>query len=160
MAGAVAKLLEMRSRNLIRDVSLGMNDPNAILSVIKHFPRGSIDSVMVAGAWNLLDQVRDPPYLSTRVCAIQHPPTPAPLHLSLSHTHSMGVGLFGGEQDAAELLLVCQERGIRVHNAGIFASGLLVGGNTYKYGPAPPHMVLKTKQWAELAEEYKTTVSA
>ena len=58
VAGAVEKLLEMRSKNLIRDVSLGMNDPNAILSVINHYPRGSIDSVMVAGAWNLLDQVR------------------------------------------------------------------------------------------------------
>ena len=68
--------------------------------------------------------------------------------------------MLGGKQDAAELLVVCQERGIRVHNAGIFASGLLVGGDTYKYGPAPPHMVLKTKQWAQLAEEYKTTVRA
>jgi hypothetical protein len=62
MAGAVAQLLDMRARNLIRDVSLGMNDPRAILHVIRHFPRGSIDSVMVAGAWNLLDQVRcNPP---------------------------------------------------------------------------------------------------
>ena len=64
----------------------------------------------------------------------------------------------GAEQGAGELLVECQARGIKVHNAGIFASGLLVGGSTYKYGPAPPHIVERTQQWAKLAHDYNTTV--
>ena len=44
-------------------------------------PPGTFDSIMSAGAWNLIDQ------------------------------------------DGYELMLECQRRGIKVHNAGIFASG-------------------------------------
>uniref|UniRef100_A0A7S0N6H5 NADP-dependent oxidoreductase domain-containing protein n=1 Tax=Pyramimonas obovata TaxID=1411642 RepID=A0A7S0N6H5_9CHLO len=111
--GGVEGMVELRSRGLISEVSLGMNEPAAILRVLRAFPKGTIDCVMVAGAWNLLDQ------------------------------------------DAAELLLECQKRNIRVHNAGIFASGLLVGGSTYKYGPAPPEVKQKTQAWRELCEEHR-----
>merc|ERR1711879_1039611 len=43
-------------------------------------------------------------------------------------------------------LLECQRRGIPVHLAGIFASGLLVGGSTYAYQIAPPDKVAKTEK--------------
>jgi D-threo-aldose 1-dehydrogenase len=49
-------MVELRRRGLIKEVSLGMNDPAAILKVIRAFPPGTVDSVMVAGAWNLIDQ--------------------------------------------------------------------------------------------------------
>ena len=71
-----------------------MNDAAYVLRMLAN-PPGTFDSVMMAGAWNLLDQ------------------------------------------DGYDVLLECQERGVRVHNAGVFASGLLVGGSHYKYGPLP-----------------------
>jgi len=114
--GGILGMVELRRRGLIKEVSLGMNEPAAILKVIRAFPPGTLDSVMVAGAWNLIDQ------------------------------------------DAAELLLECQIRGIRVHNAGIFASGLLVGGSTYKYGPPPPEVLRKTQAWRELCAEHNVAL--
>ena len=76
-------------------MSLGMNDPTYVRRMISGKPEGTFDSIMSAGAWNLINQ------------------------------------------DGYELMLECQKRGIKVHNAGIFASGLLVGGSHYKYAPAP-----------------------
>lgn len=35
--------------------------------------------------------------------------------------------------DCLELLLECQERGIEVHMAGVYASGCLVGGSTFRF---------------------------
>jgi hypothetical protein len=40
---------------------------------------------------------------------------------------------------------------MRSHNAGIFNTGLLVGGVTYAYGVAPPEMVERVRQWEDLA---------
>mmetsp|Transcript_31128 Transcript_31128/g.43144 ORF Transcript_31128/g.43144 Transcript_31128/m.43144 type:complete len:384 (-) Transcript_31128:370-1521(-) len=111
-SGGISELVKLRQEGKIKDVSLGMNDPGAILAVLREFPPGTINSVMVAGCWNLLDQ------------------------------------------NGAELLLECQRRGIQVHNAGIFASGLLVGGSTYKYGAAPPEIIRKTEEWGKLAAKY------
>ena len=48
----------------------------------------------------------------------------------------------------------CERRGIAVHVAGVFASGLLVGGETYAYKQAPSEMVRLATQWKRLADEY------
>ena len=76
-----------------------MNDPAYTMRMIRGKPRGTFDSIMLAGAWNLLDQ------------------------------------------DGFEVLLECQRRDIKVHVAGIFASGILVGGSTYKYDVASPEII-------------------
>ena len=39
----------------------------------------------------------------------------------------------------------------QVHNAGVFASGLLAGGSSYKYGEAPPEVRERARAWEELA---------
>jgi D-threo-aldose 1-dehydrogenase len=39
---------------------------------------------------------------------------------------------------AEELLPLCEERGIAVIAGGVFNSGVLAGGDTYDYAPAPP----------------------
>ena len=46
-------------------------------------------------------------------------------------------------------LLLCSAG--QVHNAGVFASGLLAGGSSYKYGEAPPEVRERARAWEELA---------
>merc|ERR1711998_740926 len=62
------------------------------------------------------------------------------------------------DQDGLELLRECQARGTKVTNVGVFASGVLVGGSTYKYGPAPPEVLDKKEAWRALAEKYGCTL--
>lgn len=55
----------------------------------------------------------------------------------------------------------CERRGIDVHVAGVFASGLLVAaGGTYAYMEAPPHLVERTAQWRQLAEKHGFSLPA
>ena len=53
------------------------------------------------------------------------------------------------DQDGFELYKECEKRGMYIHNAGIYASGLLVGGSTYKYGPADEEVIAKKKRRGE-----------
>merc|ERR1712137_1295654 len=62
------------------------------------------------------------------------------------------------DQDGLELLRECQARGTKVTNVGIFASGVLVGGSTYKYGPAPQEVLEKKEAWRALAEKHGCTL--
>lgn len=64
------------------------------------------------------------------------------------------------DQDGLDVLLECQTRGVAVHNAGIFASGLLVGGSHYKYGPAPPEILDRVDRWKRLCAEHDVTLPA
>ena len=109
--GGVAELVKLRDEGAINEVSLGMNDATFVRRMLEDNPPNTFDSVMMAGAWNLLDQ------------------------------------------DGEDVLLECERRGVAVHNAGIFASGLLVGGSHYKYAPAPPDIVARTERWRALAED-------
>lgn len=58
------------------------------------------------------------------------------------------------DNDAIELLLECQLQGIRITNVGIFASGLLWGGEHYKYSGVPDAVKEKVAKWTALAEKY------
>jgi aryl-alcohol dehydrogenase-like predicted oxidoreductase len=104
--------VELRGKGMIKSVSLGMNDPAYVMRMITGKPAGTFDSIMSAGAWNLIDQ------------------------------------------DGYELMLECQKRGIKVHNAGIFASGLLVGKGRIPLFTfhvilqgKTKHIQLKTARW-------------
>jgi len=116
--GGVAELVKLRDEGAIREVSLGMNDATFVRRMLEDNPPGTFDSVMMAGAWNLLDQ------------------------------------------DGADVLAECERRGVAVHNAGIFASGLLVGGSHYKYAPAPPDIVERTERWRALAAKHDVPLPA
>ena len=116
--GGVRALTALRDAGRVSEISLGMNDAEYVLRMIRENPPGTFDSVMMAGAWNLLDQ------------------------------------------DGLDVLLECQERGVKVHNAGIFASGLLVGGSHYKYGPAPDEVKQRTERWKQLADEHGVPLPA
>jgi len=63
-------------------------------------------------------------------------------------------------QEGLPCLQRCQLAGIEVHVAGIFGSGLLVGGDTYAYCKAPQHAVERTSQWAALASKYGLSLPA
>lgn len=54
----------------------------------------------------------------------------------------------------------CERRGIGVHVAGVFASGLLVGGDTYAYQRAPPAKRELAEGWAALAAEHGLSLPA
>lgn len=118
--GALAELVRLKHEGHIQDISLGMNDSSYALRLLRISPPQSIDSVMIAGCWNLLDH----------------------------------------DLTALELLQECQTRGIKVHIAGVFASGVIVGGTTYKYAIAPASVLDKVSQWTQLANRFGVPLPA
>lgn len=68
------------------------------------------------------------------------------------------------EQPAlAELLPLCQERGVSVIAAGVFNSGLLADpspGATYDYAPAPAHLVERAERLAAICARHGVALKA
>lgn len=120
LAGGLGALIKMRADCVISEVSLGVNDADAALSILRQAPLGSFDSIMIAGCWNLLE----------------HP------------------------LSSLDLFLECQRRSVVVHNAGIFASGLLAGGTTYRYQQATAEQIERTERWTQLCDEYSIPLPA
>jgi D-threo-aldose 1-dehydrogenase len=54
--GGVAALVQLRTAGKVRRVGLGMNSPPHILRLLRAFPRGTFDNVLLAGCWNLIDR--------------------------------------------------------------------------------------------------------
>lgn len=61
---------------------------------------------------------------------------------------------------AAELLPLCQERGVGVIAAGVFNSGVLAGGDTFDYAPAPPEIVRRAREIAAACARHGVSVQA
>lgn len=118
--GGLVELVKMRGDGLICDVSIGLNDAGAALTILRGAPEGSLDSIMIAGSWNLLDH--------SEICL--------------------------------ELLKECQMRNVVVHNAGIFASGLLVGGLTYRYSNATEYQINRVMLWKDLCDQFDVPLPA
>eukprot|EP00929_Paragymnodinium_shiwhaense_P015073 TRINITY_DN123085_c0_g1_i1.p1 TRINITY_DN123085_c0_g1~~TRINITY_DN123085_c0_g1_i1.p1 ORF type:complete len:388 (-),score=68.63 TRINITY_DN123085_c0_g1_i1:303-1466(-) len=118
--GMISEFVRMRKEGIVDKIGLGMNSnkqthmgaPDQIIRLVEGCPRGTFNSALLAGGWNLLNQ------------------------------------------DGYECLEVCRQRGMEVHVAGVFASGLLVGVDRYSYSPAPQEMKDKAKQWGELAQKH------
>lgn len=53
--GCVEALVELRRAGAIREVSLGMSEPEYVHKWLDAVPPGTFDNVMMAGSWNLLD---------------------------------------------------------------------------------------------------------
>ena len=53
--GGIEALRELKEKGLVKELSLGMSNPSHLLKVLEAFP-ATFDTVMMAGAWNLLDQ--------------------------------------------------------------------------------------------------------
>jgi len=117
--GAIKALASLRAQGQISEVSLGFNSAEYLLKSVRHFPAGTIDNIMIARTWNLLDT------------------------------------------SAYELLLECQRKGIRVHMAAIFCSGLLWGQKTFMYSSnVPTEYAEKVKRWEELAASFGLSLPA
>lgn len=60
--------------------------------------------------------------------------------------------------EAYDLLTLCQLKGAKVHLGGIFASGILVGGNTYNYKTIDSNspVLSKVQRWKALCHKYNT----
>ena len=64
-------------------------------------------------------------------------------------------------QDALEVFTECEARGVEVHTAAIFASGLLAGGATYNYSAERAEPYLEARDgWAKLAQEHGIALPA
>ena len=63
-------------------------------------------------------------------------------------------------QAALPVFAECERQGIAVHNAAIFASGLLAGGVTYLYREASEELVMRTTRWKLLAEKHNVSLPA
>lgn len=115
---AIDTLVRMRQEGTIRYVSVGVNTPSFLIRLAEAYPRGTFDSFLIAGSWNLLDQ------------------------------------------SALELLSVCEDRGIRLTNGGVFGSGILWGGDTLRYTKASPEAVERVRRWEALCAEFHQPLPA
>jgi D-threo-aldose 1-dehydrogenase len=59
-----------------------------------------------------------------------------------------------------ELLPLCQERGIAVIAGGVFNSGVLAGGDTYNYAPAPPDILARVERLRETCARWQVPLQA
>jgi len=59
-----------------------------------------------------------------------------------------------------ELLPLCAELGVPLIAAGIFNSGLLAGGSTFDYGPAPPTALARRAQLDALCARHDVPLAA
>jgi D-threo-aldose 1-dehydrogenase len=65
------------------------------------------------------------------------------------------------DRDAAdELLPLCEERGIAVLVGGVFNSGVLAGGDTFDYAPAPPGVLERTAGLREICAHWDVPLAA
>jgi len=59
-----------------------------------------------------------------------------------------------------EVLLECQNRGIKITLAGIFGSGMLWGKNILKYKPADKESLQKREKWQNLCDRFNCSLPA
>ena len=118
--GGLIGLARLRNQGLVRDIGIGLNDANYGIAIVNGFHAESLDTVMIAGCWNLVHQ----------------------------------------EESCLQLMQLCSSRGIRIHLAGVFASGLLVGGSNCRYVPATESDREKKRRWEELCAEYALPLPA
>jgi D-threo-aldose 1-dehydrogenase len=63
-------------------------------------------------------------------------------------------------QAVPELLPLCAERGIAVIAAGVLNSGLLAGGTTFDYAPAPAELVARARELEAICAPYGVPLAA
>ncbi len=65
------------------------------------------------------------------------------------------------EQPALDALFpACEERGIGVIAGGVFNSGLLAGGTTYNYAPAPSELIERAERLRTVCESHDVSLKA
>lgn len=64
------------------------------------------------------------------------------------------------DRSGVDLLDLCFERGVKVMAGGVFNSGVLVGGTTFDYAPAPPEILALARSLRGLCEDFGVPVEA
>lgn len=144
--GALDRLAVLRANGAVAEIGLGMNDPASALRLLREWPRVSSASPLAGqndvavGAATILEGANT---------------TPAALATDGLEWGLDSVMLAGCwnllNQSGVEVLQECERRRVVVHNAGIFASGLLAGGATVGYRPATGPEVARADEWRQLA---------
>jgi D-threo-aldose 1-dehydrogenase len=61
---------------------------------------------------------------------------------------------------ASTLFPLCQQRGVAVLAGGVFNSGILAGGTTYNYAPAPAEVAARVRALRAVCEKYEVPLAA
>ena len=125
--GGIEELWRLRRLSLIEDVSIGVNSPETALRLI-HLLQENNKQSLLCGAESMFDSI----LVANSWNLIDHPIS------------------------CMELFSTCRQLNIKLHNAGIFATGLLVGGDRYKYeviDESSP-IYVKVSQWMKLSIKY------
>lgn len=64
------------------------------------------------------------------------------------------------QRGLVELLPLCEERGVAVIAGGVFNSGVLAGGDTYDYGPAPGEIRERVRALRKVCDRHDTPLEA
>jgi len=62
------------------------------------------------------------------------------------------------DHECVDLLMECQAQGVKITNVGIFASGVLWGGEHYQYGGVPDEVKAKIEAWTALAAKFELSL--
>ena len=63
-------------------------------------------------------------------------------------------------QKGLPAMLECQAQGVKVHVAGVYGAGVLVGHNTHNYVTADEEALALGQRWAELAAAHGVSLPA
>ena len=126
-----------------------------------HDPEDHLDEAL-AGSFRALQRLRD----EGVVQAIGVGANYAEVHCRFAREADPDCFLVAGRYTALdrsavdELLPLCLERGIAVIAGGVFNSGVLAGGETFNYEPAPPEVVGRVEQLRETCARHGVPLPA
>jgi D-threo-aldose 1-dehydrogenase len=126
-----------------------------------HDPDDHMDEAL-AGAYRALDRLRAEGAIRAVGAGMNHV---APL-LRFARETEVDCLLVAGRctlldrSALPELLPVCEERGIAVVAGGVLNSGLLAGGTTFDYRPAPPELVERARALGALCARHGVELAA
>lgn len=155
------------SRDAIRrslDGSLTRLAVGRVNTVYLHDPDDHIASARTEGFPALLE-LRDEGILESIGVGTNSVQTALNLVLDLPLDCVMVAGRWtlADREAGRELLPLCKERGVAVHAAGVFNSGILATGDPkapYQYGPASPQVLERVSRIREICAQYDVALGA
>jgi len=81
-------------------------------------------------------------------------------HASIDHVLIAGRYTPLDQSAGQDLLPLCAARGVTISAAGVFNSGLLVGGTTFDYDPAPSHLIARARALEVTCSRYGVPLPA